>query len=200
MARNARLEDVGERNPKLKFVKYTRSHGRLFCYFYMGMDENGKRVHVPLPEFDTPAFYVRYASLLATRPSNDGYDGPVSSVRLMAEHRKARNIVKQTKTLPQQRKCYIYFIGTPSGHAIKIGRAEDIQRRIAHLQIAHPEPLSLLAAIEGNAATERAYHKQFREHKMSGEWFASHPDILAEIDRIKAAEQNVGLQSLVQAE
>jgi len=38
------------------------------------------------------------------------------------------------------------------------------------------------------AAFERAYHRQFAAHRLHGEWFAPHPDILAEIDRLKEAE------------
>jgi hypothetical protein len=77
---------------------------------------------------------------------------------------------------------WVYFVQAHCG-SIKIGRARDVQFRIKELQCAHPHELKLLAvALDGNRET--GYHRQFAEHRMLGEWFEPHADILAEIERL----------------
>lgn len=80
---------------------------------------------------------------------------------------------------------YVYFIGgdaTP----IKIGFAEDPRRRFRSVQAGVWMPLQLLALVEGTRATERAYHKRFKQWHIRGEWFTRCPEIEAEIARLTA--------------
>lgn len=42
------------------------------------------------------------------------------------------------------------------------------------------------AATPGERKQERAYHKHFSEHRLHGEWFEPHPDIMAEIERLNS--------------
>lgn len=79
----------------------------------------------------------------------------------------------------------VYFIHSASG-GIKIGTAIDVSKRLKGLQTAHPVKLELLAQTTGGRAVEQAYHARFAEHRLHGEWFAPHPDILAEIERLSA--------------
>lgn len=79
--------------------------------------------------------------------------------------------------------CFVYFIQAGDG-PIKIGVATDTKRRLAMLQCGNHEPLTLLAATPGGANVEAALHYRFREHRQRGEWFAPHPDLLTEIDRL----------------
>lgn len=82
-------------------------------------------------------------------------------------------------------KSYVYFIrgeGTP----IKIGFSHQPNERLAILQTAHWCRLSIVAKAEGSLADEREYHDRFAAHRLHGEWFAPHPDILAEIERLNA--------------
>jgi hypothetical protein len=46
------------------------------------------------------------------------------------------------------------------------------------LRSASFEPLELLGLIEGTAARERELHKRFSVHRIGGEWFLPHEDIL----------------------
>jgi hypothetical protein len=78
-------------------------------------------------------------------------------------------------------KCY--FIGADDG-AIKIGFSIDPARRLRDIQACSPIVVDILAVREGGEAREAAYHVQFAEHRLHGEWFARHPDILAEIARL----------------
>lgn len=78
---------------------------------------------------------------------------------------------------------WVYFIQAACG-SIKIGRARNVAYRIRDLQCANPQRLTLLAvAIDGGR--EAGYHRQFKDHRLHGEWFSPHPDILAEIERLK---------------
>jgi Meiotically up-regulated gene 113 len=76
-----------------------------------------------------------------------------------------------------------YFIGGDEG-CIKIGHSVDVTARLRAIQSCSPIALRVLAIAPGGAEREAAYHTQFDEHRAHGEWFARHPDILAEIDRI----------------
>lgn len=79
---------------------------------------------------------------------------------------------------------FLYFIQIHSGE-IKIGAAKDVKRRMQTLQVGMPHPLKLLYAAPGLGELEREFHEQFADHNIQGEWFAPHPDILAEIERLK---------------
>lgn len=83
----------------------------------------------------------------------------------------------------------IYFIAPADRCSIKIGFSRRVAFRLRGLQLANAQPLELLAAVEGPATLEREYHKRFAAHRLHGEWFAPHPDILAEIDRLQAAQE-----------
>ena len=77
----------------------------------------------------------------------------------------------------------IYFIQAEHG-AIKIGVATDPVKRLRTLQTGSPVKLTLRAVTEGGALAEEQYHYKFMAHRLHGEWFDPHPDILAEIDRL----------------
>lgn len=79
----------------------------------------------------------------------------------------------------------VYFIRSGDG-PIKIGLALDVEKRLRGLQTAHHEPLSVLAVTGGGQPQEIAYHRRFAAHRLHGEWFEPHEDILAEIERLKA--------------
>lgn len=80
----------------------------------------------------------------------------------------------------------VYFIRSSAG-PIKIGIARDVHRRLMELRNSSPVSLDLAACTGGGFAAEQAYHRQFSEHRLHGEWFAPHPDILAEIERINGS-------------
>lgn len=84
------------------------------------------------------------------------------------------------KTLSYQS---VYFIGGEDG-PVKIGRAFVPEQRLKEIQCGYPYPLKVLATVCGGAGLERAYHERFAAHRLNGEWFERHPDILAEIESL----------------
>lgn len=77
----------------------------------------------------------------------------------------------------------VYFIGSEAG-PIKIGMAQNVEARLISIQASSPVLLHLLATTGGGIKQERIYHRQFAAHRLHGEWFEPHPDILAEIERL----------------
>lgn len=78
-------------------------------------------------------------------------------------------------------KCYVYIIcdtRNGSNGPIKIGVANDPEKRILDLQVGNPYPLILRAKIECSGR-KKAYflesflHRRFARSRMSGEWFNS---------------------------
>lgn len=93
-------------------------------------------------------------------------------------------LAERTPPLFLGKPAWVYFIGcTATG--VKIGTGTNIDARLREIQRCCPIPLALLALRPGGIARERAYHEQFKAHRLHGEWFAPHPDILAEIDRLR---------------
>lgn len=103
--------------------------------------------------------------------------GDMSQVEL--EH----YLADHTPPMKAGKHCWVYFIGCEK-HGIKIGVATNVEKRLATLRSCCPISLKVMATRPGGIDRERAYHKQFAEHRLHGEWFDPHPDILAEIERL----------------
>ena len=81
---------------------------------------------------------------------------------------------------------FVYFVQAENG-LIKIGFATNVGRRIASLRTMSPLRLTILATLSKDGMkTETAYHARFSRHRQHGEWFSPHPEILAEVERIKS--------------
>jgi len=77
-------------------------------------------------------------------------------------------------------KCYVYIIKCCNGknYPIKIGVADNPEKRLSELQTGSPYGLALISKFE-MPSREAAYnlecwlHKRFKSARMSGEWFRS---------------------------
>lgn len=81
---------------------------------------------------------------------------------------------------------HTYFARCMTTGNIKIGRSRHPEGRMRQLVKEYGEPVELLATISGGD-NEPMYHWWFAAHRLHGEWFAPHPEILAEIERLKEA-------------
>jgi hypothetical protein len=68
-------------------------------------------------------------------------------------------------------KGWIYFVQKDG--RIKIGFSSDPYRRIKRFG---PQSV-LLGLTEGDTSKERKFHRKFKRHKISGEWFEDHQQI-----------------------
>lgn len=82
----------------------------------------------------------------------------------------------------------IYFIQCEGpGRPIKIGYAEDPDKRLANLQAGCPYRLVLLEDVELEDARELEHklHQRFRARVLRGEWFEETPELLDLVRRTK---------------
>lgn len=73
----------------------------------------------------------------------------------------------------------IYFIQSGPDGRVKIGCAHNPARRIATLKCASPYPVEVLAIWEGGFEVEKTLHHFLSAHRVHGEWFAPHAEVLA---------------------
>lgn len=83
-------------------------------------------------------------------------------------------------------RCSVYFMSCRN--AIKIGYARDPHKRVKEHQVSQPVPVGLMVTTPGGAELEREYHRMFAAHRIRGEWFADHQDILDEVRRLRLGE------------
>lgn len=81
----------------------------------------------------------------------------------------------------------IYFIQDSRDSRIKIGVSRNPWERLAALTVGASGSLELLAVMDGDRNVERGLHKRFSDMRIAGEWFRPGADILAIIERAKAA-------------
>lgn len=84
----------------------------------------------------------------------------------------------------------VYFIQAINGGPIKIGFAKNIRRRLVGLQTSHPYELVVLAHRPGSKELEAHLHVKHGRHRLIGEWFEPHTDVLAEVEAAKKFPQN----------
>lgn len=88
--------------------------------------------------------------------------------------------------LPPEVEGTIYFFGCETTQEIKIGITSGrVEKRMATVQTARGHKINLLATVPGTTEFERALHDRFSQHRLRGEWFRPHPDILAYIGQLQ---------------
>jgi hypothetical protein len=74
---------------------------------------------------------------------------------------------------------YIYFIAEGHTGAIKIGVTNAPAQRLSTMQVGNSRKLRVLGLILNG--DEQAWHRRFRDQRMSGEWFKRTPEMTAAI-------------------
>lgn len=72
----------------------------------------------------------------------------------------------------------VYFISNGRGQ-VKIGHTDDPAARLAQLQVASVQPLTIVRLADGGAAAERWLHRRFSLQRVRGEWFDFTADMLS---------------------
>ena len=101
------------------------------------------------------------------------------------DYTRERHIERMHQYAELDGRGQCYFIGGEVG-PIKIGYSIDVKSRLRALQASSPVTLSVLAIRSGGETRERAYHDQFSEWRLHGEWFERCPEIEAEIARLSS--------------
>ncbi len=92
-------------------------------------------------------------------------------------------------------RTHVYFVRAGLG-PIKIGTAADPQRRLSHIQVSHPEQLTLLGSWTGCSHVEAAIHTHFHRQRHRAEWFKPCPELLRLISAVRIAELELQWQRL----
>lgn len=75
---------------------------------------------------------------------------------------------------------FIYFIQGERTRLIKIGVADDVDRRLATLRLMSPDKLELLGVVvcQKYGDTEKMLHARYAEARAHGEWFYAVPNLV----------------------
>ena len=75
-----------------------------------------------------------------------------------------------------------YFVKMEGFPFLKIGRTNDLGRRLMTLQCGNPFPLQIIGYIEGDF--EKFFHNNLFKRRVKGEWFFLKDEDLAEINML----------------
>ena len=80
--------------------------------------------------------------------------------------------------------CFVYFISCEE--SLKIGIANDVQKRLKQLQTGSSSKLNIIHVIPFKSRKEamkkeRELHKKYGAFRLEGEWFEKQPVILGEL-------------------
>lgn len=73
----------------------------------------------------------------------------------------------------------VYFIRSGDTGPVKIGWADDVEKRRKQLQTSHPYPLYVLRIVACARGAERWLQKRYEAVQLLGEWFVFSDDMLA---------------------
>ncbi|MDD4445884.1 MAG: GIY-YIG nuclease family protein [Eubacteriales bacterium] len=84
-------------------------------------------------------------------------------------------------------QSYVYFLQGGDGGLIKIGKANDVEKRIGEIQRMSPIPLNILCTIKCKDAhrLESSLHTRFMKYRRHGEWFEPAKPIYDFIEGVK---------------
>lgn len=106
---------------------------------------------------------------------------------------RERDAIRAGLPPSSQAGCVVYVIQSELGGAVKIGRADDLAKRLAGLQTGRPDRLVVLAAVQGTREDERLCHDLLEHSQERGEWFRFTPAIRALIAGMKTHDTDVWL-------
>jgi hypothetical protein len=72
----------------------------------------------------------------------------------------------------------IYFVRAGETGSVKIGKANDVAKRVAGIQVGCPQKLAVLRVCDGDGRVEKFFHKKFAHLRQSGEWFTFSDEML----------------------
>jgi hypothetical protein len=128
----------------------------------------------------------RVGSSLVVPRFIEAQEAAMTTATRQQEYRLKRRDQIRSGLDPSQRETAIYFVQSEHGGEIKIGRADDVAKRLVGLGTGRPDKLVLLAAAPGTLAQERQLHELFAAARVKGEWFMPTADLMALVADVSA--------------
>jgi hypothetical protein len=120
-------------------------------------------------------------------------EASASAVQRTREYReRERDRVRVGLPPAALKAAVIYFIQSEHGGPIKVGRADDLARRVMGLQTGRPDKLVVLTAAEGTRKDERDIHAAFSSVRERGEWFHPTPGLLSFVRAVSRDTGEIG--------
>ncbi len=88
---------------------------------------------------------------------------------------------KTKKVIANYSNPDITYIFSSSNGMFKIGCTNNIQQRLAAIQVGNPNFIEVYATLYGGKEIEKKLHEQLAEHRVSGEWFRIDEEIIHNI-------------------
>lgn len=109
-----------------------------------------------------------------------GQDGVVEALRELSyrdpEYEQLRDLLPRPKSPARQPKAsmpdgWVYLV--KSGDFYKIGRSDEIERRLKEIKVSLPDKAVLFHSIQTDdpAGIETYWHRRFADRRANGEWF-----------------------------
>jgi hypothetical protein len=93
----------------------------------------------------------------------------------------------------------VYLIGSAASSSVKIGRSDDVARRLAEIQRMSPVKLEVLWQVHAGGDLETALHRRFKAYRMHGEWFDFGEENPVALVGQAAAEETERLKEVAQS-
>jgi hypothetical protein len=71
----------------------------------------------------------------------------------------------------------IYFILNSKNNTVKIGKTDNLQKRLSQLQTGSDSCLVVILTLPGDVEEEKELHLRFSDHRLNGEWFTFSDEI-----------------------
>jgi len=107
---------------------------------------------------------------------------PRTEKQWRAEEDKKRARDKARRSFKRIGILITYFIQGRTTGLIKIGKTENLNERLATLQVGSPDVLHIAKTLSGNV--EKTYHKRFAHLRQHGEWFSPAPELIEFINKM----------------
>jgi hypothetical protein len=109
----------------------------------------------------------------------EAQEASMSSAARQRECRERRRDQIRNGLRDDHRSPVVYFIQAENGGHVKIGRTDDLAKRLQGLSTGRPDALVVLGAIPGASEDERRIHEALAAYRDRGEWFLPHPAVMA---------------------
>jgi hypothetical protein len=173
----------GKLDERLFFTKLTqaiRHYGRIPTGTELRLYR--REVDPSFPSHSTVANRGAKAALLDRLASWVDASGSYADVSAILA---GRTVIEVAKAQATSIEGFVYLI--KSGTHYKIGRSDEIERRVKEIRVALPEAANLVHVIRTDdpAGIEAYWHQRFADRRANGEWFKLTPADLSAFKRRK---------------